>query len=221
MAHSFVAARLQNCLPSWCVLGQRAATKLITTPFLALHLHEPRDKDPLLIQRAPPNLFLISQQKPVAPGCDYFVLDSSAARASDDPRSLKVVPSLPFKHPLYLSITPRFAAQFPNIDMYDKLSNSEQYQLDKDSLKKFQEALERAGPSISYSPHTGGEDIPGPEWDTWSAATDREAPGVLFQGRYLELFFDVEPFETLSPQAVGKSRIYDEVALLRQYVADI
>lgn len=130
--------------------------------------------------------------------------------------SLNVIPSLPFKHPLYLSVTPRFAAQFLDKERYGILLRRAAYQLDECSLKKLKDAVRIARPSIPVTLDTGHDDALRPEWETWSSQTPRETSNILYPDGKLPLYFDLVPFETLSSRALVKPRIYDEVALLRQ-----
>ena len=83
-------------------------------------------------------------------------------------------------------------------------------------FKKFQEGRRNAGPSTHAILDTGGEDVPEPEWGTWSSETPRETLGVFDTVGYLRLYFTVAPVETLSSQVLVGPRIYDEVALMRQ-----
>lgn len=149
----------------------------------------------------------------MSPGSEYFILTHT--KAENNVKTLTVVPPLPFEHPVYLSVTPRIAARFPNHDTYSRLCDLEQYQLDEASLGKFKQAIKYAGPSVLGIRDTCGEEEPALGWDTWSGQSPREAPGVMFLGRYVSLYFDLVPFENLSSRAPDP-RIYEESALLRQ-----
>lgn len=191
MLHSFVVAKLLPRLPACATYGQRVATSLVTRPFLALHLH-PNPTEDFVYRKE--NLFVVTRQKPSFLGSEYLVLNlSSKANGS----ALTVVPPLPFKDPLYLSITPRISATFPDTEEYERLFEAEKYQLDEASVDTFLKALNDAGPSIPVTRITGGDDEPAPEWDTWSGETPREAPGALVFGRYVEFSFELLPFEKL------------------------
>ncbi|KAL0948065.1 hypothetical protein HGRIS_010689 [Hohenbuehelia grisea] len=208
MIHSFIVARLLPRL-AWTPYGQRAATSLLTKPFLALHL-----KDETGILRAP-NLFVVTHEKPNWPGSEYFVLDG---KTDDSLRSLTVVPPLPFKVPLYLSVTPHICATFPDVEDSSHLLNDKTYQLDDISASRFLAALKDAGPSI-YAPRvTGSDEEAGPDWDTWSGYTPREVPGIIEFGHQVVLFFESLPFDSLTSSF--EVSLFDEILLIRQLVLD-
>ncbi|TFK54772.1 hypothetical protein OE88DRAFT_956492 [Heliocybe sulcata] len=210
MLHSFVAAKLLPRLPVWASYGQRVATSLVTTPFLALHLYETAS-DPLAAQ-AFPNLFIISREKPDLPGNQYFALNQSKAEAQAE--ILTVVPPLPFRHPLYLSVTPRIRGDFSYSETYELLGKMGTYQLEQSSLDRLMAAIAEAGPSIPGIRETGGDDEPAPDWDTLSGESPREAPGVLEMRRYVPLSFDLVSFSELSDNF--DMSVLKETALYRQ-----
>jgi hypothetical protein len=210
MLHSFVIAKLLPRLPAWSPFGQRVAASLVTKPFLALHLH-PTPAEALIYRNT--NLFIVTREKPSSPGSEYFVLNPSSKVNGS---SLTVAPPLPFKGPLYLTITPRISAAFPDTKAYERLSKAESYQLDEASVNKFRKALKEAGPSAPAPRITGGDDEPAPGWETWSGETPREAPGAVSFGRYVEFSFDLLPFESLPNDF--ETCVLDELPLVRQYV---
>ncbi|KAG5220243.1 kinase protein [Salix suchowensis] len=162
----------------------------VTKPFLALHL---RDTDPNYYRV--PNLFVVTQEKPRLPWSEYFVLNS---RSEADGRTLKVVPPLPFKDPLYLSVTPRICARFDNDDERSiKLLQNIDYQLDEAGFEMFLRAWNGAGPSVPVIGTTGGDDEPGSRWDTWSGQSPKEAPGILFVDRDVQFHFEALPLQQL------------------------
>ncbi|KAI0790729.1 hypothetical protein C8Q75DRAFT_806120 [Abortiporus biennis] len=144
MLHSFVTAKLLPNLPSWVTYGLRTAERLVTTPFLALHVHNPSGPSPT---------------------AEYFALNHTKSGV----RSLTVHPPLPFNGPLYLLITPHLAGQFPEADNDPSklFSESEPHQFEEHSLSLFSEALNSTKPSILDERNTGGDDEPGENWDTW------------------------------------------------------
>ncbi|KAF4562474.1 hypothetical protein EYR36_004134 [Pleurotus pulmonarius] len=131
-------------------------------------------------------------------------------------RTLTVVPPLPFKDPLYLSVTPRICATFDQDAECAKLLENEDYQLDETSAKKFLEALRNAGPSVPAIRVTGGKEEPGERWDTWSGQSPREMAGILFAGRDVQFDFEALPFKQLPRQF--DTTVFDELPLIRQYV---
>ena len=70
------------------------------------------------------------------------------------------MPPLPFKEPLYLSVSPRICVAFEDSVAYRRLSNAERYQLDGASLERSLKALKQAGPSILATRGAGGGDEP-------------------------------------------------------------
>lgn len=210
MLHSFVAAKLLPRLPAWATYGQHVASSLVTTPFLALHIHEPELET--FVDQRNPNLFVISHEKPDAPSNEYFTLNHPKAEV--DTRTLTVMPPLPFQHPLYLSITPRIRGNFPRSETYKKLMKVEQYQLDQSSLERLLKAVKEAGPSIPGVRETSDGQEPLPAWDTWSGESPREQPGTLIFRRYVPLSFDLVPFKAL-PTHLDAS-VLEQVALYSQ-----
>jgi hypothetical protein len=208
MLHSFVVAKLLPRLPAWVPYApsQHVAASLVTKPFLALHLQS-RPTEVLAHRNS--NLFVVTREKPSSPESQFFVLNSGSISDSEvNGSSLTVTPPLPFEGPLYLSITPRILAAFPDTQEYERISKAERYQLDEASVDKFLNALKEAGPSAPMPRITGGDDEPSPEWDTWSGETPHR--------HYVQFSFDLLPFEKLPNDF--ESCVFDELPLLRQYV---
>lgn len=160
-----------------------------------------------------PNLFVVTREKPRLAWSEYFVLNPSSEANG---RALTLVPPLPYKDLLYLSVTPRICATFDKDTASAKLLENEDYQLDETSANKFLEALKNAGPSVPAIRATGGKEEPGDRWDTWSGQSPREAPGILFAGRDVQFDFEALPFKQLPPQF--DTTVFDELPLIRQYV---
>ncbi|KAF8196088.1 hypothetical protein BJ912DRAFT_126603 [Pholiota molesta] len=212
MLHSFVIAKLLPRLPAWSTHGQRVAASLVTKPFLALHLlRTPADEH---VYRKS-NVFIVTREKPSSPGSEYFVVNPSSKVNGS---SLTVAPPLPVKGPLYLLITPRISAAFPDTKEYERLSKAERYQMDEASVNKFLKALKEAGPSAPAPRITGGDDEPAAKWETWSGETPREAPGAVSFGRYVDFSFDLLPFKSLPNDF--ETSVLDELPLVRQLTLD-
>ncbi|KAJ8690077.1 hypothetical protein PTI98_012916 [Pleurotus ostreatus] len=213
MLHSFVVPRLLPHLPAWAPAGRKVAFSIVTKPFLALHL---RDTDPNFVRV--PNLFVITRERPHLPRSEYFVLNS-VLEASARARPLNVVPPLPFRGPLYLSVTPRICATFDGAgDESIQLLKNVDYQLDGTSFEAFIQAWQDAGPSVAIAGTTGGDDDPGSRWDTWSGQSPRETPGILFGDREVQFRFEALPMKQLPGEF--ETTVFDELPLIRQLTLD-
>ncbi|KAI0782739.1 hypothetical protein C8Q75DRAFT_495000 [Abortiporus biennis] len=213
MLHCFVTAKLLPSLPPWASYGRRAAERLVTTPFLALHIHNPAE--PFVYGR-PPNLFVITRQRPTSPNTQFFALNHTETGI----RSLTVEPPLPFNGPLYLLITPRLAGSFPEADEdpFKFFSKCRNHQFEASSLSLFAGALESAQMSIPSERITGGDDEPGSRWDTWSTPTPREMPGVLIFQHQVPLDFQLLTLDVLPPEY--DTNVFNEIPVVRQLVLD-
>ncbi|TCD63905.1 hypothetical protein EIP91_004784 [Steccherinum ochraceum] len=236
-SHSFVAAQLRSVVPMYARAANRTK-RPPTTPFLALHLHEFPDADEEWYGTEPPNLFLLSNQKPTAPGSEYFIVTpSTTSDHNDSEKTLTVSPPLPCDEPLYLSVTPRFSAQFFDNTAYETHRAAQAYHLDEPSLKKLRQALETAGPSIPGTREIlDGRPVEGPgegsgegsdgesdgELDESSEVGDREHcySRILVENQRVPLYFDLVAFADLTAEMVLQPAVYDEVRLYRQFYLD-